>query len=186
MENIQYLLHTVWPFFNTIEKHLALNTLDSPNVASMKAKGREYFRKNLSDFQPEMIHKVAVFLHPGLKQLHCALEHEREEIIEHVKSMLPNSEIEQVISEVPNRNLNEPNRSGSLNESISFFEEFIHRTNERSDFKLQSNDTSNEINNYIRLEVSMVSQSIKKNSTFYLIIIMHFFSRTLILINSIC
>lgn len=154
-------LHTVWPFFNKIEKHLAPNPVDSANVKLMKAKGLEYISKNLNAFRPKMIHKVAVFLHPAAKQLNCASEQDREQIIEHVRRMLPNNEIERVVSEVSNRNLSESNRSRSLNASTSFFEEFINRTNESSDdlpLQLEPNDTSNEINNYIGLEVSIVSR----------------------------
>lgn len=94
-------IYLIWPYFNRLKQHLRENILDSPIIKLMKSKGERYFQKNLTDFKPTITHKIAVFLHPGLKQLSCASSLEKEEIIEYVKSRIPNNfEIQNVIPEV--------------------------------------------------------------------------------------
>lgn len=112
----------------------------------------------MDEFKPKMLHKVAVFLHPALKQLNCASELEKEEIIQHVRAMVPNDEIEMLEA-----NTNETNGSThrSHNGLVSFFQDFINRRNENSNEASVSRErSSNEVDNYIRLEIPMVRQQI--------------------------
>lgn len=150
-------LHTVWPCFHAIKNHLEPNRMELLNVKSMKAKGREYIEKILDDFAPKMIHKIAVFLHPALKKLNCASELEKEEIIEHVKSVFPHDEIGNLVPVLARTNSIETNDNThqSHSRSISFFQDFINRRNESSN-EVQLISNWDEIDNYIKLEIPMV------------------------------
>lgn len=80
-------LHLVWPYTTQIHKHLMANAEDSDLVAQMKAEGRQYLLKpkNIDDFKPKLGHKIAVFLHPAMKNLNSVSEQDKIEIIDHIK-----------------------------------------------------------------------------------------------------
>lgn len=146
-------LHTVWPYYSNIEKHLLSNVADSTFVKKMKAKGREYIGSNFTDFSPKMIHKVAVFLHPILKHLNCATDEEKSEIIDHVKSKISEIPVESersvlVQEAVGNNSL----QSRSRSKSSSLFGDFID--NQIPDG--QSIPNLNEVDAYINLHVDPV------------------------------
>lgn len=91
-------LHFVWPYISRIHKHLTVNSQDSNYVTQMKADGRDYLSKtrNIDDFKPQIAHKVAVFLHPAMKNLNTASEQDKIEIFNHIKSLMTSMSNERV------------------------------------------------------------------------------------------
>lgn len=82
-------IHRVWPAYLTIKSHLEEKDADSLIVNKMKGLGRKYIADHIDDIKPEMEHKIAVFLHPLLKKLHNVDESEKEIIIGHIKTKMP-------------------------------------------------------------------------------------------------
>lgn len=79
-------LHLIWPYYLSIEEHLKGKPDDSPFIDRMKAKGREYIAKNTDDIKPQFMHKLAVFLHPAMKNSNIFKDEERSEIYGYIRA----------------------------------------------------------------------------------------------------
>lgn len=79
-------LHLIWPYYLSIEEHLKEKPDDSLFIARMKAKGREYMVKIANDVKPQFMHKLAVFLHPAMKNSNIFKNEERLEIYAHIRA----------------------------------------------------------------------------------------------------
>lgn len=143
-------IHTVWPYFHAIEKHLVLSHFDSPIVRLMKIKGREYITLNITKFCPTMVHRKAVFLHPALKHLNCGTEMEKEEIINHMKSLIPNDVGRNITTNV------ESIETATRKRSTLIFGDFLKPPIQ----DIESNTSSNEVERYVAFETFTV-RSIK-------------------------
>lgn len=148
-------LHLVWPYVKKIETHLKASDNDSDFVNRMKETGRTYLmkEKNTKDFQPQMGHKIAVFLHPVMKGLNCASSEEKINIIEHVKGLI--NQISQSNISESNNNVDEiVHQSVSENEDI-FGDFMCNNTNANGGMSIL--DNMEELQNYISFQVPMVS-----------------------------
>lgn len=138
-------IHLVWPYFNKIVKHIEVKNSDSSLVKSMKLLGKAYIEKNTTDFKPKMIHKVAVFLHPALKQLQGCSEAEKMEIIDYVKSRIP--------SNSDHNNIQVTNNTIQQTNNDSLFSDFMVNSE-----NYNVNDTSefDEVDRYVGLRIPQV------------------------------
>lgn len=149
-------LHLVWPYINRIHKHLLTTTRDSDYVKRMKAAGRDYLlkSKNIEDFKPQIGHKIAVFLHPAMKNLNCASEQDKIEIIEHIKLLISLRENEALPE--PDTNAVEPIEPVDTDD---VFGDFIG-TNSVSRINSSTTNVVNylaEIDNYMHFNVPTVT-----------------------------
>lgn len=83
-------LWMVWPTFINLNKHLQVSDDDCFIVQTMKAIGRDYISRNLSDFEPKLIHKITTVLHPMLKNIVIASSEEREQVYTQIDEELRN------------------------------------------------------------------------------------------------
>lgn len=65
---------------------------DSDIIKAMKAAGREYIEKSLSDFEPQMLHKISTVLHPLLKNIAMASHQERIEVYNAINQRIKNAQ----------------------------------------------------------------------------------------------
>lgn len=63
----------------------------------MKAIGREYIGKNLSDIEPQMVHKISTVLHPLLKNIAMAAPEEREKIYDAINDCIKKFETNSMV-----------------------------------------------------------------------------------------
>lgn len=138
-------LHLIWPYLNRIEKHLAQSPIDSPFIAEVKKKGRDYMAKNAKHFAPNILHEVAVFLHPAMKHLGCTTASERTKIYEYVRK--ETSEIYEQTSSINSTIASNGDSAATAGSRDNAFVDFI------SDAPI----TSDEVGNYISLVVPPVS-----------------------------
>lgn len=104
--------------YNSIEKLVLYKFNDSSLISAMKTAGRKYFEKNYVHFDPQIEHKVSLFLHPMAKQLNKFSDDERLRIFDYVKTLIECGPVENI---VPESNLNVSNGSIdilSINEFI--------------------------------------------------------------------
>lgn len=73
-------LWMVWPIFNNLKKHLKDADSDDQIIRAMKVAGREYLEKNISDFEPKLVHKISTVLNPMLKNIAIASQAEKSEV----------------------------------------------------------------------------------------------------------
>lgn len=52
-------LWMVWPILTKLKKYLEITDEDSELIGAMKSVGKQYLTKNISDFEPKMLHKVS-------------------------------------------------------------------------------------------------------------------------------
>lgn len=69
------------------------NVLDSSLIREMKLFGRRYMESIDDDLSPTMEQKIAVFLHPMLKQLRMATDSEKMEVHAEIKSLIDSQEM---------------------------------------------------------------------------------------------
>lgn len=81
-------LWMVWPIFNNVNKHLKDSDNDDHIIRAMKIAGREYLSKNISDFEPKLIHKIGTALNPMLKNIAIASPEERDELYSNIDKEL--------------------------------------------------------------------------------------------------
>lgn len=106
-EKYQTLFRVVFAF-NSIEKLILYKFNDSNLTSTMKAAGRKYFEKNYVHFDPQIEHRVSLFLHPMAKQLQKFCDDSRLVIFNYVKNLIESEPIENV---EPESNLNTSNGS---------------------------------------------------------------------------
>lgn len=82
----------VWPSLNKIQKHLNEHASKTGIVGEMVENGQRYIFKNETIFMPCIEHKVAVFLHPLLKQLGFASSEDRQMIYEYIRQRVLTAE----------------------------------------------------------------------------------------------
>lgn len=73
--------HMVWPAFIKIKSIFASIDIDDDDniIEQMKAAGDTYFQENLADFKPRESHKIAVVLHPLMKNMRNFSYQEKED-----------------------------------------------------------------------------------------------------------
>lgn len=92
-------LWMVWPIFINLNKHLIELSTDSDTIKTMKAAGRNYIEKNLSDFEPQMIHKMATVLNPLLKNVALVSSEVRNNVYDEINNNIRKYESHRTNSE---------------------------------------------------------------------------------------
>jgi len=78
----------VWPTYIQLKKHLAANVDDTEMIDAMKKTGRDYIEANLSDIEPQMVHKISTVLNPLLKNIAMAQVEERNQIYDSINDKI--------------------------------------------------------------------------------------------------
>lgn len=106
-------LWMVWPTFRKLNNYLAVKPGESDIIIAMKAAGREYIEKNISDFEPKMVHKISTVLNPLLKKIAMATFEERKEVYDAI-----DENIKKYDSNLAEREQQETNTLENLNQDI--------------------------------------------------------------------
>lgn len=151
-------IHMVWPLYRKIESYLSPKESDIPIVAEMRSAGLKYFNSNRVNFEPTMVHKVSVFLHPVLKCMSFAPLTTVIDIQNFVQDSINSHD----------RNNNEPvvfNENASSNND-GIFDEILNEIGTQS-----IATRSNELQRYIDFRIDSVSSFIMLTSENSLIIL---------------
>lgn len=154
--DINETLHYVWPsYFSLIEclTEEAANFDDpiSNLIERMKACGRDYMRKNATDFQPTIHHKIATFLHPLMRRFNKAIAGERESIYKEIE------EIMEVHTPIENTQHEEAVQTAS-NTQLSFISEYFEHD---VDSYRKNNSKHTEFQNYLKNTIPMNGLDLK-------------------------
>lgn len=117
-------LHNYWLTLREMKRILSPNRIDSALIKAMKNVGLRYIESAevKGDFQANIRHKTAVFLHPQLKGLNFACSEERNEIHSHVKQLIEN---ENHATESQANAENEPSNSFTGAGNMSLFQGYF-------------------------------------------------------------
>lgn len=141
----------VWPAYLKIVKHLLRNENDSSIVSQMKSEGREYIEKSKTEIEPNMIHKLAVFLHPAFKNLSFADSQEQREIHSYTRSKIRNGST--MIDENANESVNSRATDTPRHNNSSLFDELLDNVEE----EFSATVVSDEVQLYIDLKITKVN-----------------------------
>lgn len=117
----------VWPAYLKIVKHLLPKENDSSIVSAMKNEGRGYM-ENKTEIEPNMIHKVAVFLHPAFKNLGFADLQEQQEIHSYTRSKIGSGSV--MLDDNANESMNSRAADTPRHNNSSLFDELLDNVEE--------------------------------------------------------
>lgn len=81
-------LWMVWPIFVNLQKHLVTQSDDPELIQLMKKAGRDYIQGNMSDIEPQMMHKIGTTLHPLLKNIAMASTEDRKMVYDAIDDII--------------------------------------------------------------------------------------------------
>lgn len=128
--------HLVWQIMDEITKHIQTLSSDSEMIKCMKRAGTLYIQEEIRSniLQPNMLQKLAVFLHPQMKSLRKLNEIEKKEIHAFAKSFIIKENRENTTDIVQAAPLNYvPGRITSRKSSFFDFYNTVIDTNEQND-----------------------------------------------------
>lgn len=155
IEGDQYItIIKVWPAYLKIVKHLLRKENDSYIVSEMKNIGRQYIEQKKKDIEPDMIHKVAVFLHPAFKNLGFADSQEQQKIHSYTRSKIRSVSV--MLDENANDSMNSRATDTPRHNNGSLFDELLDNVEE----EFIGTAISDEVQLYIDLKITKVNFTI--------------------------
>lgn len=142
--------HLVWQAMEEIRKHIRISDIDSELTKSMKSEAIEYIEKDIrrNILEPNMLQKLAVFLHPIMKSLRKLNEIQRKEVHNYANSFLltenSTENTNQILSAVPQR----------ITSRSSSFYDVDDEIHEADRFENIDNNYNIELSKYIDMKIT--------------------------------
>lgn len=152
-------IHLVWPAYNRIQEQLKEKATDSHFIKNMKELGRSYMSDGAEDIEPQMEHKIAVFLHPLLKGADICGETEWNTIIERVKELVQNTSSSTETDENHNVDIDNQNRVTSATEVHKRAGILNHFLNNSSRSAQATKVDRSEVEKYMEFPVELVNNN---------------------------